>query len=84
MHPAGTPPYALGTGGRDVTRLAASSPGMWSGIALTNADHILATIQELQDRLSSFSAALRDADVESVQAFFEQGNRWSRTGSGEE
>ncbi len=42
----------LGSGGRDVTRLAGSSPGMWADIARDNADALIPALQAAEARLS--------------------------------
>jgi prephenate dehydrogenase len=67
---------SLGPGGRDVTRLAGSSPAMWSAIALQNADLLVAPLEELIGRLSGLAAALERGDEEAVRAFFRGAREW--------
>jgi prephenate dehydrogenase len=47
-----------GQGVRDVTRIAASDPGLWTGILDANAAAVLPVIRELQAQLNEVEAAL--------------------------
>jgi prephenate dehydrogenase len=71
-------PADLGPGGRDATRLAASSPEMWSAICRENADLIEPAVAALELRLFELRAALRSGDAEAVQLFFTRGSRWAQ------
>ena len=66
----------LGPGGRDATRLAASSAEMWSAIAVANADHIALAINELQHALESFRHALDDRDPAALHKLFQTARDW--------
>jgi prephenate dehydrogenase len=66
----------LGPGGRDVTRLAASSPDLWAAIGSTNADFIGAALDELLRSLEEFRGALTRRDESELRALFDQGRRW--------
>lgn len=66
----------LGPGGRDATRLAASSPPLWSAIATANADHITLAVDELRAALDTFRDALAREDQDELRALFDAGNRW--------
>jgi prephenate dehydrogenase len=68
----------LGPGGRDATRLAASSPEMWSAICGENADLIEPAVAALQERLSDLRCALRDGDADAIHLFFAHGSRWAQ------
>lgn len=73
----GIAPSDLGPGGRGMTRLAGSSPEMWTGIALENAASLSAAIAALEERLRELQAALDRGDEQAVYRFFEAGRRWS-------
>lgn len=74
---AGEPPAALGRGGKDVTRLAGSSPEMWTAIALGNAEPIAATVRALRAQLDAFEAALAARDGEALRRWFAAGRDWA-------
>ena len=63
----------LGTGFRDTTRLASGSPSMWRDIALTNAEAIARSIDELQVELEQLKTALGAKDAEALEKFFAEG-----------
>jgi prephenate dehydrogenase len=63
----------LGTGFRDTTRLASGSPSMWRDIALTNAEAIARSIDELQAELEQLKTALGAKDAEVLEKFFAEG-----------
>ena len=63
----------LGTGFRDTTRLASGSPPMWRDIALTNAEDIARSIDELQTELEQLKIALSSKDAGSLEKFFAEG-----------
>jgi len=73
---AGIGPERLGPGGRDLTRLAGSSPTIWTEIALENAAEIAPAIQELEHRLHSIRRALEDRDERAIREFFTRGREW--------
>jgi prephenate dehydrogenase len=75
---AGWRPDQLGPGGRDATRLAASSPEVWSAISRDNAEPIAAALSALTERLAAFQAALAADDPQAIRRFFELAHRWSR------
>jgi len=66
----------LGPGGRDMTRLAGSSPAMWTAIAADNALPLSAAVAALEERLHDFRRALDGGDGAELRRFFERGNRW--------
>ena len=63
----------LGTGFRDTTRLASGSPPMWRDIALTNAEDIARSIDDLQTELEQLKIALSAKDAGSLEKFFAEG-----------
>ncbi len=67
----------LGPGGRDMTRLAGSSPEMWTAIAHENAEAITRAISAFEERLSALKNAVTRRDAESFQLQFSAGSAWS-------
>lgn len=76
---AGHSPGELGPGGRDVTRLAGSSPEMWTAICQDNADLLEPALTALQHRVEQMRDALRRGDFRAVEDLFTRGARWTRT-----
>ncbi|MEW5930219.1 MAG: prephenate dehydrogenase [Gemmatimonadota bacterium] len=75
---AGVPRAELGPGGRDVTRLAGSSPEMWTAVALDNAAPLAEAVDGLRARLDELRAALRAGDAEALHRFFAAARDWWR------
>jgi prephenate dehydrogenase len=63
----------LGTGFRDTTRLASGSPSMWRDIALTNAEAIARSIDDLHAELEQLKTALGAKDAAALEKFFAEG-----------
>jgi prephenate dehydrogenase len=59
-----------GSGFRDFTRIAASSPEMWRDVALANRDVLLDELDAYIARLGVYRAALARADAEALHAAF--------------
>ena len=57
-----------GSGFRDSTRIAAGSPGLWTGIALDNRAAIAHGIAELGEILSGIGASIARADADDLHA----------------
>lgn len=70
----------LGPGGRDATRLAGSSPEMWTAISLDNAAPLADAVGALRDRLDALHAALRRGDEAALHATFAAARGWWREG----
>ena len=73
---AGVARQDLGPGGRDVTRLAGSSPEMWTAIAHENAVAIGVALAAAEQEIASFRAALGDANVATLQDRFTAARAW--------
>ncbi len=71
----------LGPGGRDATRLAASSPPMWTAIALDNADAIDAALGTFADRLAELRAAIARGDAPAVRRALDHARSWREDGA---
>jgi prephenate dehydrogenase len=72
----GFPREHLGPGGRDVTRLAGSSPDLWTAIACDNAaaiDHALARVEQ---EIAAFRRALSGGDVTALRQRFAAASEW--------
>lgn len=65
----------LGPGGRDMTRLAGSSPDVWLPIAVDNARHLAPAIAALELELGRLREALERSDAERIRDFFTTGER---------
>jgi prephenate dehydrogenase len=72
----GLTPEDLGPGGRDLTRLAASSPELWSGVCLENADLIEPALLALEARLRALRERLTGRDAPGIRALLEEGREW--------
>lgn len=66
----------LGPGGRGVARLAGSSPEMWSGICLENAEALGAALASVRGRIEGVEEALREGDEAALRRFFAEGRSW--------
>lgn len=63
----------LAAGGfRDMTRIAESSPEMWSEILMSNADNIISQIDQFTDQLRTVRALLEHKHQDEIWAFFDQ------------
>jgi prephenate dehydrogenase len=60
-----------GSGFRDTTRIASSSPEMWRDIALANRENLVRALGTFLQGLRDFQDALRAGDQETVARFFE-------------
>ena len=67
---------ALGPGGRDTTRLAGSSPEMWTAIAADNRAAIDEALASAERQVASFRAALASGDVALMRERFASAQAW--------
>ena len=51
----------------DTTRIAACDPDLWTAILISNADEIVQSIDELNDKLSEFSEAIANRDATTLK-----------------
>ena len=70
-----------GNGFRDMTRVAAGSPEMWSDIALTNGDAIRGAVASVKAHLDRFADAIERGDGEALLALFTVGPGGTGTGA---
>lgn len=66
----------LGPGGRDVTRLAGSSPEMWADVALDNADSIVPALQAAEQRLRDIRDAIAFGHHARLRGLLTQARDW--------
>jgi prephenate dehydrogenase len=66
----------LGPGGRDITRLAGSSPAMWTAIARENAEEIDAALAAAEEEIAGFRRALATSDVNDLRRRFTAAREW--------
>jgi prephenate dehydrogenase len=69
----------LGPGGRDVVRIAASSPDMWAAIMVDNADAVLTALAALQAELGDFERVVVTRDARALHALFSAARAWTVT-----
>jgi prephenate dehydrogenase len=73
---AGVDRTVLGPGGRDTTRLAGSSPEMWTAIAMENASAIAEALKQAEQEMADLRASLERADEDELRARFENARAW--------
>jgi prephenate dehydrogenase len=73
---AGVDRVLLGPGGRDTTRLAGSSPEMWTAIALENAPEIAGALKQAEREMADLRASLERGDPDELRARFENARAW--------
>lgn len=83
LEEAGYRPDALGTGGRDMTRLAGSSPEMWWDILSAEPRAVVPGLRALASRLDRTADELEAGDPAGLLAELEAGGRWRAGGAGE-
>lgn len=66
----------LGSGGRDVTRLAGSSPDVWTAIARDNATAIDAALAAAEQAIADMRGALRKPDDADLRERFAAARTW--------
>lgn len=62
-----------GTGFRDTTRIAAGDPSLWTGILLNNAAHVIDSLEDMQQRLEAFRAAIKLGNTDLLRQLLEEG-----------
>ncbi|HQR07992.1 MAG TPA: prephenate dehydrogenase/arogenate dehydrogenase family protein [Gemmatales bacterium] len=64
-----------GTGLRTMVRLAGGDAAMWTAIAMSNREHLLAGLEQYQTALRQFEHALQAGDATQLHQLFTQGRR---------
>ncbi len=70
----------LGPGGRDMTRLAGSSPEMWSGILAGAGPELCRALRSMERALAELRRALEAGEAERIVARMEGNREWFRGG----
>jgi prephenate dehydrogenase len=76
---AGVPRDDLGPGGRDVTRLAGSSPEMWAAILRENAGAIDEALNAVEREIAAFRIAMSREDDGELRRRFADARAWFET-----
>src|SRR4051812_7936467 len=66
----------LGPGGRDMTRIAGSSPEMWTAIAVDNAPAINAALAVAEEEIAALRRSLLRRDAAALRAQFAAARTW--------
>ena len=67
----------LAAGGfRDMTRIASSSPGLWSGISLSNREPIRDAMMQFRSGIDGFLHMLENGDESGLRDFFQSARTW--------
>lgn len=74
--PPGGGDALAGAGLRDMTRIAASSPGLWADILLQNAEQALAAADGFRREAARIEAAIRDGDRDALVALIAAAAQW--------
>lgn len=74
---AGHPRRELGPGGRDTTRLAGSSPEMWSAICIDNASLVEGALAGFEAQLARMRRAIETRDRDALQKIFLEARQWA-------
>ncbi|HBN82436.1 MAG TPA: prephenate dehydrogenase/arogenate dehydrogenase family protein [Clostridiales bacterium] len=69
--------HTLAAGGfRDITRIASSSPEIWTDISISNKEHILQLLHAFECELASFREHLKANEDELIHKFFTQAKQY--------
>jgi prephenate dehydrogenase len=69
----------LGPGGRDMTRLSASSPDLWTDLLLRNGDVLLPALTALRERLARAAAAIERGDAGVIDDLLQSARTWTES-----
>lgn len=78
---AGIARRQLGRGGRDMARLSAGSPDVWTAIALDNASAIATALKGIERQLDEFRALLEAGDGHGIRERLTRARSWSGPGN---
>ena len=66
----------LGPGGRDMTRLAASSPEMWAPLFESGHPAVIDALRAMAERLHRMAGELESGDIDAITSLMEQTRTW--------
>jgi prephenate dehydrogenase len=72
-------PGQLGKGFLDSTRIAASSPDLWTDISLSNRSALLASLDIFEQQITLLKAAITNSDEVSLKALLHSASEFRRT-----
>lgn len=75
---AGVGPEALGPGGRDMTRLAGSSPGVWRDILAHAPPELAGYLRDTADRLAELADLVEQGDLDALARWMAASREWRR------
>lgn len=76
LEDAGVTTGQLGPGGRDMTRLAGSSPSMWLPLLEAAAGEDAAALLAVERRIVAIRGMLESGDLRGVETLMDRGRRW--------
>jgi prephenate dehydrogenase len=76
LETAGVNVSQLGSGGRDVVRIAGGSADLWADIAIENGDELLRALAGVPGELERFREALAARDRDQLRALFARARQW--------
>ena len=76
---ADNPEKFIGTGFRDVTRIAAGEPSIWQDVFLTNREYLLQNVLVLEGMLAEWKNALQQGDREFVLKALEEAKQFQKS-----
>jgi prephenate dehydrogenase len=76
LNDAGIPRFALGPGGRDMTRLAGGAPSMWTPIAEDNEAALVSAIETFEGRLAALKRAISTGTRDEIDSLLGAGAEW--------
>ena len=74
---AGIPAERLGPGGRDMTRLSASSPVLWSDLLTQNRTHVVDVLTAVNARITAIMHAIESDDRVALEALLRAAREWA-------
>ncbi len=74
-----SPEKFLGTGFRDVTRIAAGEPSIWQDVFLTNREYLLQNLSVLEKMLLEWKSALQEEDREYVRKALDEAKQFQKS-----
>lgn len=77
LRDAGLPVGSLGPGGRDVTRLAGSSPDLWTQIVTQNRQFLADALGRFEGELNTLRRALEAAEEASIRRHLQDAADWA-------
>ena len=76
LREAGVQRSALGPGGRDMTRLAGSSPSLWMSIVQDNTAALVHSLVAMESQLRTFRESLQSGRSDETRALLDQAREW--------